>query len=137
MSSGRSADARQIQRCSTTGYQRFADQVWPYLLATTGNPQRPVWCWSPASPPLGESITVARLASHTPGADLVVLTGDALRQFDPPARHLPATDPIAMPNATAAATVAWLRMSMDYAYAHRSSLLLDGTFRGAVALADR
>jgi hypothetical protein len=116
--------------------QRFIDRIVPYLFGHHRPSPTPVLVLVGGQPAAGKTIGIARLTRKTPGADLVVLTGDALRQFHPRAEQLLATDPIAMPNATAAATAAWVRMSIDYAHTHRFSLLLEGTFRDAAAVSN-
>jgi hypothetical protein len=70
---------------------------------------------------------VSVIVRENPG--IVPLTGDKLRQFHPAYEHLMEHDPVAMPNATAQASAAWVRMSIDHARANRYGLLLEGTFR--------
>jgi len=85
-------------------------------------------------PGAGKSMALARIAQRNPDQDLVPLTSDVLRQFHPAYRHLLATDPLAMPNATQPAVAAWVRMSIDTALKRRYSPLLEGVFRDPVVV---
>lgn len=80
-----------------------------------------------AQPAAGKSRSRARLLEQHP--DMVPLDGDALRKSHPAYAELMRTDPVAMPNATAQASGAWVGMSIDHAREHRYSLMLEGTFR--------
>ncbi|MEY9211826.1 zeta toxin family protein [Thermobifida halotolerans] len=80
-----------------------------------------------AQPAAGKSRVQAALVRRRP--DLVPVTGDRLRAFHPHHSDLMRQDPLAMPNATAQACGAWVRMCIGHALDNRHSLLLEGTFR--------
>ena len=79
-----------------------------------------------AQPAAGKSESHARLLQQYP--DLVPLDGDVLCQFHPDYDELMETDPVAMPTATAQASSAWMKMSIDHAREEGYSLLLENTF---------
>ena len=100
-------------------------------MATTTRPRGRFSFSSGASPAPARPIPWPGSPANIPNADLVTLTGDALRQFHPGYRHLSHTDPLAVPNATSQATAAWVRDSIEHALTNRFSLMLEGTFRDA------
>jgi hypothetical protein len=57
------------------------------------------------------------------------IVGDDLRAFHPAYEHLLTNAPALMPDATAQASGAWVRMSIDYALENRHSIIVEGTFR--------
>lgn len=61
--------------------------------------------------------------------ELVPVTGDDLRQYDPEYLRLVAEDPLGMPQATAPVSAGLIRLALDHAVQDRFSVLLEGTFR--------
>ncbi|WP_306366647.1 zeta toxin family protein [Nocardiopsis sp. CC223A] len=80
-----------------------------------------------AQPAAGKSRAQTAIIRENP--DVVPLTGDRLRQFHSAYDDLMEQNPLEMPNATARASGAWVKMSIDHARDNRYSLLLEGTFR--------
>lgn len=109
--------------------QRFVDRVEPYLFGRHRPSPTPVLILVGGQPAAGKSLTIARLTRQHPEHDLAAVTGDDLRQFHPHMAALLAADPLAVPNTTAPAAAAWVRMAIDHALTHRYSLILEGTFR--------
>lgn len=70
----------------------------------------------------------AILVEHT-ADDLVEITGDDLREYHPDYARLADHEPFAMPGATAPVSGGLVARALDYAYRHRYSVLLEGTFR--------
>ncbi len=60
---------------------------------------------------------------------VVNIVGDDLRAYHPAYRELQREAPALMPDATAQASGAWVRMSIDYALENRISVAVEGTFR--------
>jgi UDP-N-acetylglucosamine kinase len=60
---------------------------------------------------------------------IVAIVGDDLRGFHPAYEDLMDAAPASMPDATAQASGAWVRMAIDYALEHRISVAVEGTFR--------
>ena len=61
--------------------------------------------------------------------DLVPITGDELRPYDPAYDRLVTTDPLRLPAATMAVSGGLVRLALDHALQHRYSVLLEGVFR--------
>lgn len=105
----------------------FHAQVKGYVFDEAVPSDAPVLVLLGAQPAAGKSRAQAVLEQEHPG--IVTLTGDELRRFHPDYRELMKRDPLAMPNATAQASGAWVGMSIDHARENGYSLLLEGTFR--------
>ncbi|MFE9246679.1 zeta toxin family protein [Nocardiopsis sp. NPDC006938] len=107
--------------------QRFDSRVRDYVFDGYTPGDAPVLVLLGAQPAAGKSQAQADIAREHP--QIVTLTGDELRQFHPHYDALMEHDPLAMPDATAQASGAWVGMSIDHARQHGYSLLLEGTFR--------
>lgn len=107
--------------------QRFDSRVRDYVFAGHTPGDTPVLVLLGAQPAAGKSKAQATITREHPG--IVTLTGDELRQFHPHYDELMEHDPLAMPNATAQASGAWVGMSIDHARQNGYSLLLEGIFR--------
>jgi UDP-N-acetylglucosamine kinase len=114
--------------------QRFADRVAPFVFGRHRPSPAPVLILVAGQPAAGKTLTMAHLIRRHRDQDLVAVTGDALRAFHPNMARLLATDALAVPNATAQASGAWVRMTIDHALTHRYSLMLEGTFRDTAAV---
>ncbi|MEU3017063.1 zeta toxin family protein [Nocardiopsis sp. NPDC007018] len=105
----------------------FEEEVAPFVFRNHQPTEHPELVLLGAQPAAGKSRAQANIAREHP--QIVPLTGDALRRFHPHYDDLMEHDPLAMPNATAQASGAWVGMSIDHARQHGYSLLLEGTFR--------
>ncbi|CAD6016141.1 zeta toxin family protein [Agreia sp. COWG] len=76
----------------------------------------------------GKTKALQSIVAATPG-DPVAIVGDDLRAFHPAYARLLEDAPTEMPDATAQASGAWVRMSIDYARDHKVSVVIEGTFR--------
>ena len=78
-------------------------------------------------PASGKTRAHGAIAARYP--DLIAITGDELRPFDPSYDRLVTTDPLRVPNATMAVSGGLVRLALDHALQHRYSVLLEGVFR--------
>ncbi|MET9797789.1 zeta toxin family protein [Nocardiopsis alba] len=105
----------------------FEEEVMPFVFRNRHPAERPELVLLGAQPAAGKSKAQAAVFRTHP--TVVPLSGDALRRFHPHYDALMEHDPLAMPNATAQASGAWVRMSIDHARQNGYSLLLEGIFR--------
>ncbi len=80
-----------------------------------------------AQPGAGKTRVGRAIEDLHPG--IVPVVGDDFRQYHPRYESIMKTNPVAMPEATAQASGAWVRMSLDYLRSIRSSVLLETTLR--------
>ncbi|GAA3730936.1 hypothetical protein HDA32_005605 [Spinactinospora alkalitolerans] len=106
---------------------RFDEYVRAYVFEEHAPSGSPVLVLLGAQPAAGKSRAQQAVVRAYPG--IVSLSGDDLRQFHPDYDDLMEQDPLAMPNATAQASGAWVAMSIDHARENGYSLLLEGVFR--------
>lgn len=111
---------------------RFEERVRDFVFSGHSPQDRPVLILGGGQPAAGKSHAMAAAEQRRRDRDLVPLTGDVLRVFHPQYELLLREEPQLFPNATAQASGAWVRMSIEYALAHRYSLLLEGVFRSPV-----
>lgn len=110
----------------------FDTQVLPYLLAAQ-NPnqaapdERPWFVSVGGQPGAGKSGVIAASGAEHPGS--IIVDGDALRRFHPKHDTLMATDPLAMPDATAQASGAWVQFASQWLREHRVSAVIETTLR--------
>jgi UDP-N-acetylglucosamine kinase len=105
----------------------FKDEVMPFVFRNHRPAERPELVLLGAQPAAGKSKAQASIFRSHP--TVVPLSGDALRRFHPHYDALMEHHPLAMPNATAQASGAWVGMSIDHARQNGYSLLLEGIFR--------
>ena len=67
---------------------------------------------------------------------LLPVNGDDLRQYYPDYDRLCDEEPLAMPERTAKASAAWIRMTMEYVDAERIPAIVEGTWRNAATVLD-
>lgn len=67
---------------------------------------------------------------------LLPVNGDDLRQYHPDYNRLCDEDPLAMPERTAKASAAWIRMTMEYVDENRIPAIVEGTWRNAATVLD-
>ena len=67
---------------------------------------------------------------------LLPVNGDDLRQYHPDYDRLCDEEPLAMPERTAKASAAWIRMTMEYVDAERIPAIVEGTWRNAATVLD-
>lgn len=67
---------------------------------------------------------------------LLNVNGDDLRQYHPDYDRLCDEDPLTMPERTAKASAAWIRMTMEYAAENRIPAIVEGTWRNAATVLD-
>ena len=67
---------------------------------------------------------------------LLPVNGDDLRQYHPDYDRLCDEEPLNMPERTAKASAAWIRMTMEYVRANRVSAVVEGTWRNAATVLD-
>lgn len=96
---------------------------FPDRLAAT---EQPTAIFLGGQPGAGKSQAITRFAREHP--DVVPLSGDDLRSFDPRYAQLVRERPLDAGPILAASTSVWVRNAIDYAAQHNRSLLLEGTF---------
>ncbi|NYH55295.1 hypothetical protein HNR06_004884 [Nocardiopsis arvandica] len=104
----------------------FNTEVAPFVFRNRKPSSHPTLVLLGAQPAAGKSKAQAAIIQAHP--DMVPLTGDALRRFHSDYDTLMEHAPLAMPNATARASGAWVKMSIDHARDNGYSLLVEGTF---------
>lgn len=67
---------------------------------------------------------------------LLPVNGDDLRQYHPDYDRLCDEEPLNMPERTAKASAAWIRMTMEYVDAERIPAIVEGTWRNAATVLD-
>ena len=81
------------------------------------------------SPGSGKSRSAVVVRSLAQPQQLTPIIGDDLRPFHPDYERLLDVDPLAMPDATAAASGRWVEAAIRDAQEHRYPVLIEGTFR--------
>ncbi|WP_347109869.1 zeta toxin family protein [Paenarthrobacter sp. S56] len=110
----------------------FDREIVPFLFSDAEPEDHPRLYLVGGQPGAGKSAameTVLRHAAERGQSCPVAVIGDELRIFHPAYGSLLETDPIHMPEATAASSGAWIRRSLDYARNRRISVAVEGTFR--------
>ncbi|MGW3510818.1 zeta toxin family protein [Streptomyces sp. NPDC000994] len=108
---------------------RFEERVRDFVFSGYAPQTRPVLVLTGGQPAAGKSQAMAAAVQRHADRQLVPLTGDELRPFHPQYEQLLEEQPLLFPNATAQASGAWVRMSIEHARAHGYSLMLEGVFR--------
>lgn len=80
-----------------------------------------------AQPGAGKTRALQGMQAEHPEA--LLIEGDLLRRHHPDYARLMAANPLAMPDATAQASGAWVRRSIEFAMEHGWSAIVEGTFR--------
>ncbi|MFJ3883450.1 zeta toxin family protein [Streptomyces sp. NPDC090077] len=109
--------ARFDQRVRERVFRGFEPQDRPVLVLLGGQPAA------------GKSMAMAATQQRHAGGHLVPLTGDELRSLHPRHAELRHLDAQTRETATAQASGAWVRMSIEHAKRERHSLILEGVFR--------
>lgn len=109
--------------------QRFDHYVRPDVFRQAVHSDRPVWVAIGGQPGAGKTAAELHVRNLNPDVQLTPIIGDNLRKFHPDYDLLLDTDPLAMPDATAAASAAWVEASLEHARVQRYSVLVEGTFR--------
>ncbi|MDR1513964.1 MAG: zeta toxin family protein, partial [Propionibacteriaceae bacterium] len=86
-------------------------------------------------PAAGKTTAQEAVLAANPGAGLVPITGDDLREYHPDYRRLSADAPLEMPAVTAPVSGGLVHLALDHALANRYSVLLEGTFRDSAMVA--
>lgn len=108
---------------------RFAERIAPRIERRgAGGSDSPLLLLVGGQPGAGKTRAMARLVAAY-DERLYPVVGDDLRQHHPDYDRLVVDDPLRMPEVTAAASGAWVQMSMEYAREHRISVAVEGTFR--------
>lgn len=123
------AEARDFFLTEEQLHDRFEERVRDFVFSGHAPQSTPVLVLLGAQPAAGKSQAMAAVEQRHAGRDLVPLTGDELRAFHPRYEELLLEHPLLFPNATAQASGAWVRMSIDYAREHRFGLVIEGVFR--------
>lgn len=92
-------------------------------------PQSPVLVLLGGQPAAGKTRAQEAIVKAHADTDLVLITGDDLREYHPGYPRLAAEAPLEMPAATAPVSGGLVRLALENALAHRYSVLLEGTFR--------
>ncbi|WP_455355896.1 zeta toxin family protein [Streptomyces sp. SYSU K217416] len=108
---------------------RFEERVRDFVFSGYSPQEQPVLVLLGGQPAAGKSQAMAAAEQRHAGRQLVPLTGDELRAFHPQYQELLDEQPLLFPNATAQASGAWVRMSIEHARTHGYSLILEGVFR--------
>ncbi|MFJ8166515.1 zeta toxin family protein [Streptomyces sp. NPDC096136] len=108
---------------------RFEQRVRQRVFAGFEPQKRPVLVLLGGQPAAGKSMAMAATQQRHSSASLVPLTGDELRSLHPRYAELRHVDAQTRETATAQASGAWVRMSIEYAMRERYSLILEGVFR--------
>lgn len=108
---------------------RFEERVRDFVFSGYSPQMEPVLVLLGGQPAAGKSQAMAAAEHRHAGRQLVPLTGDELRAFHLQYQELLDEQPLLFPNATAQASGAWVRMSIEHARTHRYSLMLEGVFR--------
>lgn len=91
--------------------------------------QAPVAVLLGAQPGAGKSRAMNEVRESYPGRHFAEIVGDDLRLFHPDYQRFLDTDPAHMPDITAQASGAWVRMSIEYARQQGLDVIIEGTFR--------
>nr|WP_031080311.1 zeta toxin family protein [Streptomyces sp. NRRL S-118] len=105
---------------------RFDAHVRDFVFSGYARQPEPVLVLLGGQPAAGKSQAMAAAEHRHADRQLVPLTGDELRAFHPRYQELLDNHPLLFPNATAQASGAWVRMSIEHARDHEYSLLLEG-----------
>ncbi|MFG2331025.1 zeta toxin family protein [Streptomyces sp. NPDC048604] len=109
--------------------KRFEEHVRDFVFARHAVQESPVLVLLGGQPASGKSQATTVVEQRHADGQLVPLTGDELRPFQPQYKKLLAEHPQLFPNATGQASGTWGRMSIEHARDNGYSLLLEGAFR--------
>ncbi|WP_225828518.1 zeta toxin family protein [Streptomyces naphthomycinicus] len=123
------AEARDYFLTEAQLRARFEERVRDFVFSGHSPRDEPVLVLAGAQPAAGKSQAMAAAEQRRRDHDLVPLTGDELRAFHPQYEMLLRDEPLLFPNATAQASGAWVRMSIEHARTQGYSLILEGVFR--------
>ncbi|MFI1285150.1 zeta toxin family protein [Streptomyces sp. NPDC020858] len=107
---------------------RFDERVREFVFGGFEPQAQPVLVLLGGQPAAGKSQAMAATGQRH-GGRIVLLTGDELRPLHPRYRELLDQDAQTRETATAQASGAWVRMSIEHALREGYSLLLEGVFR--------
>lgn len=122
------SDLSPFELTETQLRQTFDEEISPDLFRRTTPGGQPVLILLGGQPGAGKTRAteeVLREYSQT----VTEIVGDDLRAYHPAYRQLLRESPALMPDATAQASGAWVRMAIDHALEHRHSIIVEGTFR--------
>jgi len=108
---------------------RFEERVKDFVFSGYTPQGQPVLVLLGGQPAAGKSQAMAAAEQRHANQHLVPLTGDELRRFHPRHQEILDNEPWMFPEATAQASGAWVRMSIEYARDNDYSLMLEGDFR--------
>ncbi|MFL4496502.1 zeta toxin family protein [Streptomyces sp. VTCC 41912] len=109
--------------------ERFEQRVKEFVFSGYEPQAQPVLVLLGGQPAAGKSQAMAATQQRHADRHLVPLTGDELRPFHPRYAELLEADAQTRETATAQASGAWVRMSIDHALNEGHSLVLEGVFR--------
>ncbi|MFF5808262.1 zeta toxin family protein [Streptomyces sp. NPDC012746] len=108
---------------------RFEERVKEFVFSGYEPQDQPVFVLLGGQPAAGKSQAMAATQQRHQGGNLVPLTGDELRPLHPRYAELLGVDAQTRETATAQASGAWVRMSIEHALTEKYSLILEGVFR--------
>lgn len=103
--------------------------IRPQLLGQFRPSRAPVVVLLGGQPGAGKTRATNEIRAQCRGSDITAIVGDDFRSLHPAYARLVSEAPALMPDATAPAAGAWVRMGIDLALETRSSILVEGTFR--------
>lgn len=108
--------------------QIFETEVLPDVFASSSAQAPPVVVLLGAQPGAGKT-RAGQFAQELHGGGLTAIVGDDFRALHPDFKRLQRDDPEAMPQVTQAVSGPLVKRCLEYARAHRISVLVEGTFR--------
>ena len=105
------------------------ESIKPQVFGNTTQSENPTTVFLGGQPGAGKTKGQAIIKRQFGSKRIAQIVGDDFRLFHPDYRHLLETDPLRMPEVTAPAAGAWVRMSVQYAHENQISCIIEGTWR--------